>query len=546
MRKRNLAKVIPVIQIPLHSRFETAFHSVLTYGNPVQDVRVTAEFINNAGTFQVDAFWDGERCWRVRFSPPHTGQWSWRTHCSMTGDIGLDGRRGQFECIEAPSTKEWVTNGPLEVSADGRHLEYANHTPFFWLADTAWNGPLKAGQADWETYLADRKLKGFSVIQFVATHWLGDDADAEGRTAYSNPERIEVDPAFFQRLDERINRINDYGIVAAPVLAWAATWNKDGISLNPGASLSEHQLIVLVRYLVSRYGAHHVVWILAGDGSYLGAEAERWRRVGRATLVGSPRLATIHPAGRIWVDREFEGESWYSINGYQSGQWKGPESSRWINERLLEDSAALAASSRPMPTLDLEPCYEDHIPLDMPGPARIDALAVRRACYWSVLAAPVAGVSYGAHGVWSWEEAPAVPLNHPASGIARPWREALEFPGSNSIAHLGAFFKSIEWWRLSPCEEMLEVQPGIESPIRFVAAACSPERDLAVVYAPFGGSVCLRSGFFAKSIEVKCIDPATGLELWTRPPRDTHMVLDCGDEGDRLLLIRTREESKVL
>jgi hypothetical protein len=113
------------------------------------------------------------------------------------------------------------------------------------------------------------------------------------------------------------------------------------------------------------------------------------------------------------------------------------------------------------------------------------------------------------------------------------------------MSHLGTFFRSIEWWRLNPDQEMLAVQPGIESPLKFVSAACSPERDIAVVYAPFGGMVNLRSGFFADGIEATCIDPATGLELWTRPLRVTDLTVDCADEGDRLLLVRTREEGKV-
>jgi hypothetical protein len=92
---------------------------------------------------------------------------------------------------------------------------------------------------------------------------------------------------------------------------------------------------------------------------------------------------------------------------------------------------------------------------------------------------------------------------------------------------------------------MLGAQPGIESPLRFVAAACSSERDLAVVYTPSGGIVRLRPEFFAEKVEVRCVDPATGLELWTRSLRDSHTVLDCGDEGDRVVLIQTREESKV-
>ena len=139
---------------------------------------------------------------------------------------------------------------------------------------------MKSDEAAWDVYLADRKRKGFSVIQFVATQWLGAATDAEGRQAYTELDRIRIEPLFFQRLDRRIDRINEFGLIAAPVLAWAATWSPGGIQLNPGVSLSDDQVIVLVRYLISRYGAHHVVWILAGDGIYLGPEAERWRKIG--------------------------------------------------------------------------------------------------------------------------------------------------------------------------------------------------------------------------------------------------------------------------
>jgi len=398
----------------LHSRFEAALESAVVYDNPAQDVRVVVEFTSAANVFRVDAFWDGEHCWRVRFSPSHTGRWSWRTLSSPAGDPGLHGQSGEFDCFEAASWNAWLSNGPLQVSADRRHLEYGNGKPFFWLADTAWNGPLKASETDWEIYLADRSAKGFSAIQFVATQWLGAAADAEGRPAYTNPARIQIEPAFFQRLDCRIDRINHFNLVAAPVLAWAATWNQGSAHLNPGTSLKDDQLIVLIRYLVSRYGAHQVVWLLAGDGTYQGAEAERWRRIGRAALAGSSRLATIHPSGRIWVDGEFDRESWYSFNGYQSGQWNDAESSRWINRPRMEKDA-----ERQRPTIDIEPCYEDHLPLDVPGAARIDARDVRRASYWSLLAGPVAGITYGAHGVWSWENFPAVPISHPKSGLQK-------------------------------------------------------------------------------------------------------------------------------
>src|SRR3954467_4483081 len=60
-------------------------------------------------------------------------------------------------------------HGPLRVSDDRTHLAHADGTPFFYLADTAWNGPLLSTDADWQTYLADRVAKGFTAIQFI-TH----------------------------------------------------------------------------------------------------------------------------------------------------------------------------------------------------------------------------------------------------------------------------------------------------------------------------------------------------------------------------------------
>jgi len=189
-----------------------------------------------------------------------------------------------------------------------------------------------------------------------------------------------------------------------------------------------------------------------------------------------------------------------------------------------------------MPIINLEPCYEGHLPLETPGAESMDALAVRRTCYWSLLAGPVAGVSYGTHGVWSWQESLTVPLNHPRTGAARPWWESIAFPGSETIAHLRDLICSISWWRLDPCPELIVKQPGSDAPLEFVAAACSPERDLAVVYAPVGGIVSIRPEFLITGLEVYCIDPATGNELWMRQAGQDEWTFDFGLGGDRILL----------
>jgi hypothetical protein len=110
-----------------------------------------------------------------------------------------------------------------------------------------------------------------------------------------------------------------------------------------------------------------------------------------------------------------------------------------------------------------------------------------------LLNAPTAGVTYGAHGVWSWETKAREPLNHVGSGVARPWHEAAQFPGSFDVQRLASLFTSIEWWRLRPAPELLQVQLGDKEMSRFISAAATDSRDLAVFYLPIGGEISLHS-----------------------------------------------------
>jgi hypothetical protein len=110
------------------------------------------------------------------------------------------------------------------------------------------------------------------------------------------------------------------------------------------------------------------------------------------------RPATIHPGGKIWAAPEFRNEPWFSFNGYQSGHWNDDDNFRWINEGPPSKDWR---TEPPCPHVNLEPCYEAHH--SMADGRVINALDVRRACYWNLLAAPPAGITYGAHGVWSWE-----------------------------------------------------------------------------------------------------------------------------------------------
>jgi len=522
--------------IPIWTRFEASLTSARSYQNPVQDVRVDVVFTGpNAEQRTTAAFWDGGQVWRVRFSPDQEGKWTYRTQSTPADDSGLNGQAGEFTCVAYTGQNPLFRHGALRLAENRRHLEHADGTPFFWLSDTAWNGALKADARSWETYLSDRAAKGFTAVQFVMTQWLAAAGNADLRLAYLGREKISIEPAFFRWMDQRVHALNAHGLIATPVLIWAAHWNPRTLDLNPGTSLPDDQIIVLARYMVARYGAHQVIWILAGDSDYRGERAERWRKIGRAVFGEHPtRLATMHPNGEAWVGDEFRSEPWYSFVGYQSGHGDSDADFRWLTEGPPSQNWRAAPV---LPIINLEPNYEGHRGYTHRKP--FDAHAVRRAAYWSLLVSPPAGVSYGAHGIWSWELSAEEPMNHAGSGVAPPWFEAMKLPGSTSMKHLKALFSSLEWWTLLPDPELVAEQPGVVSPRNFIAAAKSEDDSLALVYIPEGEQVTLKVEGMKLPASAQWFDPATGALSGAGEVRAAdRQAFDAHTEGDRVLILR--------
>ncbi|OUC07274.1 hypothetical protein RY27_15850, partial [Litorilinea aerophila] len=156
--------------------------------------------------------------------------------------------------------------------------------------------------------------------------------DREGRRAFTGRERIAVIPGFFHRLDRRVAAMAQAGLWSVAVLFWAVGGGTNP-EVDPGYGLPEDQAILLARYMVARWGAWPVVWILAGDGKYFGDYAARWRRIGRAVFGDGPRApVAMHCGGQQWPADELRGEPWLDILGYQSGHGDSAETWRWLAE----------------------------------------------------------------------------------------------------------------------------------------------------------------------------------------------------------------------
>ncbi len=489
---RPIILVILILSLPLSvlaqaasqwERYQINLTSNVTYDNPLYDVNsFGATLISPSGRqLRINGFWDGSADWRIRVMPDEVGTWSYTTFCSDSTNAGLYQQTGTFACNPSTRPEPIYQQGAIARSPGAYHLMHRDGTPFFFTACTAWNGGLKLTDTEWIDYLQHRKDHHYNAIQLVLTQWRGADQNSQGEVAYEGSGRIRVNPSFFQHMDGKMDQINEHGLVAAPVVLWALQ-KSDGRELSPGYALPDEVAVRLARYMVARYGAHHVIWLLGGDGNYLEPYEQRWKYIGQQVFDDyHPGLVTLHPGGRSWIGDAYADQEWLDIVTYQSSHSNQEGTVNWINKGPM---ATRWDQLPPRPLINMEPNYEEISAYRSGG--KIEAHDVRNASYWSLFATPLAGITYGANGIWPWIRPGERILNHGSLGDSAPstWRASIDFPGSLQIGYLSEFIQQFDWWTLKPAPRKLVVQLGDKDHRQFVSVVQDDSASLVLVYIP--------------------------------------------------------------
>jgi hypothetical protein len=479
-------------------RFEQSFKSSVLYPNALQDVSLRVIFKSPLGeTNEVDGFWDGGRTWRVRYSPDQPGRWKFRTTCSDKSNDGLHNEVGEFICTAALGEKRFAKHGRVRVALDQRHLEHADGRPFFWLADTVWNGARASELKDWQFYAGIRASQRFTVVQWAAAPG----EDLRNESAYGGfPERIAINPDYFRRLDAKLDVLGQAGILSA-----ISPLRELSSQTNVLTALPDDQAELLVRYIVARWGADPVAWLIAFEGDSGARNVGRWKRIGQAVFGARAHAPVVlFPGDTQWLLDEFRDQKWVDVFGYQSVTDVTDDALKWTF------TGPLAAEWKKEPARPLIPFtpYENGV-IGQTG-KRFSSDDVRHAAYWSLLLAPPAGVSYGGQGVANWDTNVGPKDEQTKAADLPMWRKALFMPAAKQMSALAWIMTSIDFWRLRPEPKAVAAQPGEQSPRRFIAAAGTEARDLSIVYAPEDRTLDLFLDALPISPAVSWFNPRTG------------------------------------
>jgi hypothetical protein len=436
---------------------ELSFASDKNYADAFNEVELDAIVTAPDGTTaKVPAFWSGGQIWKLRYASPQLGAHRYRTECSDRSNAKLHAVEGRLEVTPYQGDNPLYRHGPLRVAADRRHLEHRDGTPALWLADTWWMGLCQrlAWPEEFKTLAADRREKGFNVIQIVAGLYPDMPAfDERGRNEAGFPwekDYSRIRPEYFDAADRRIEHLVDSGLTPCIVGAWGYHLPWTGVD-----RMRQHW-----RNLVARYGALPVVWCIAGEGDmpyYLAKDKEQdkafqrsgWTEIAAYVRKLDPfhRLITIHP---VQSSRQtVEDAAVLDFDMLQTGH--GDRASIPPTLKLVRASRA---AWPPMPTIVGEVCYE--------GILNTCYEEVQRYMVWSCLLSGNAGHTYGANGIWQLnrEGQPYGLSPHGGTWGATPWNEAMKLPGSRQVGLAKRLLEQFAFQRFEPHPEWAATVPA--------------------------------------------------------------------------------------
>jgi hypothetical protein len=378
-----------------------------------------------------------------------------------------------------------ITTYPqVHVSDNQRFLATQDNKPFFWLGDTDWAMVHRLTREEIKALVDVRSEQGFNVLQIVALAEFGGihSPNRQGDVPLNNddPTQLSItpgsDPAnpqeydYWDHLDYAIKLCTDKGIYVGLLPTWG-----DKVAHLPGDGpliFNEKNAEVYARIIATRYkDQKNMLWILGGDrpAVYKGRGADDagkdyddrpvWRAMAKGIedVLGKQAFITYHPSGGKYRSSDYmHEETWLDMNAFQSGHGSRAEDAwTWVTEDL--------AKKPQKPTLDMEPCYEDHPvnPWDNKwtrARGYFNAYDVRTRIYRGIFAG-ACGVTYGHHSIWQFVN-PSLYSTIWVGDTLITWQKAMHAEAAGEMQYLKNLMLSRPYFNRIPDQSIIKSDPG--------------------------------------------------------------------------------------
>ncbi len=396
----------------------------------------------------------------------------------------------------------------VKVSDNGRFLVAKDGKPFFWLGDTNWELFHRLTREEILLFLDKRKEQGFNVIQAVALaemdglrtpnrygdRPLNNEDPSQLLTTPGNDPDNEYQYDYWDHVDFVIDEAAKRGLYIGLLPTWgdkvAHLWGDGPIVFN------EQNAGQYARTLAGRYASRwNILWIIGGDrpavykSSREGSEKQYddrpvWRAMAKGIeeVLGKDAFISYHPSGGEGNSTSYHlhNDPWLDMNAFQTGHG-ARETKVW--EWVARDLSL----TPPKPTLDMEPCYEDHPvnPWDgkwtRQGRGYFDAYDVRARIYRGVFAG-ACGTTYGHHQIWQFLNTELyAPVNVGDTLIG--WQKALDSEGAGQMQHLKNLMLSRPYFSRVPDQGLIRSDAG-STYVDYITATRDAEGSYALIYLP--------------------------------------------------------------
>ncbi len=423
-----------------------------------------------------------------------------------------------------------VSHAQIKVTANGKFLETKDGKPFFWLGDTDWEMFHRLTREEIQEFVSIRQEQGFNVLQAVALaefqgirepnrygDWpLNNEDPTQLLTTPGNDPKNAYEYDYWDHVDFAITKAAEKGIYIGLLPTWgdkvAHLWGDGPIIFNE-KNAEEYGKLLATRY--AKYW--NVLWILGGDrpAVYKSKDIEYddravWRAMAKGIegVLGKETFITYHPWGNVASSSQYvHNEEWLDMNAFQSGHGSR-EVAAW--EWVVRDLALKPTK----PTLDMEPCYEDHPVNPWDGKwtrasrGYFSDYDVRARIYRGVFAGGC-GVTYGHHQIWQFVNTELYePVN--VGDTIIPWKNAAKAEGAKQMVHLKNLMLSRPYTTRIPDQTIIKSKNGTTY-LDLIYATRDENNSYAMIYLPQNKPVSIDLGKISGSSKnIWWFNPRTG------------------------------------